>query len=103
MDNILETNKPLATAYYLYEDIEQIWMQKNKEEALGQLEYWCRQAQESKLYYFKKVAASLMARRTGISVWYDYKTPKSNIIILHLLVDSTVVESRNIMRDGVHL
>ena len=34
MDNILETNKPLATAYYLYEDIDQIWMQKNKEEAL---------------------------------------------------------------------
>lgn len=34
LDNILETNKPLATAYYLYEDIDQIWMQKNKEEAL---------------------------------------------------------------------
>ncbi|MCK6144957.1 transposase, partial [Prevotella intermedia] len=67
LDNILETNKPLATAYYLYEDIDQIWMQKNKEEALRQLE----------LYYFKKVAASLMARRTGISAWYDYKTPKS--------------------------
>ena len=35
LDNISETNKPLATAYYLYEDIDQIWMQKNKEEALG--------------------------------------------------------------------
>lgn len=38
LDNILETNKSLATAYYLYEDIDQIWMQKNKEEALRQLE-----------------------------------------------------------------
>ena len=45
LDNILETNKSLGTAYYLYEDIDQIWMQKKKEEALGQLEYWCRQAQ----------------------------------------------------------
>ena len=79
LDNILETNKPLATAYYLYEDIDQIWMQKNKEEALGQLEYWCRQAQESKLYYFKKVAASLMARRTGISVWYDYQISNAGV------------------------
>ncbi len=55
LDNILETNKPLATAYYLYEDIDQIWMQKNKEEALRQLEYWCRQAQESKLYYSRRL------------------------------------------------
>ena len=69
----------MATAYYLYEDIDQIWMQKNKEEALGQLEYWCRQAQESKLYYFKKVATSLMARRTGISAWYDYKISNARV------------------------
>ena len=79
MDNILETNKPLATAYYLYEDIDQIWMQKNKEEALGQLEYWCRQAQESKLYYFKKATASLMARRTRISAWYDYQISNAKV------------------------
>ncbi|WP_232220196.1 ISL3 family transposase, partial [Prevotella falsenii] len=48
-DNILETNKPLATAYYLYEDIDQVWMQKDKEQALEQLIYWCKQAEDSNL------------------------------------------------------
>lgn len=76
MDNILETNKPLAMAYYLYEDIDQIWMQDSREEALEQLRYWCKLAEDSKLYYFRKAAASLMARREGILAWYNF--PMSN-------------------------
>lgn len=76
LDNILETNKPLAMAYYLYEDIDQIWMQDSREEALEQLRYWCKLAEDSKLYYFRKAAASLMARREGILAWYNF--PMSN-------------------------
>jgi len=72
-DNILKTNEPLFKAYYLKEDVAQIWMQKNKAEGEKQLIYWCDRARESKLPAMIKVANTLMAKRTGILAWYDCK------------------------------
>ena len=37
LDNILQTNTPLFHAYYLKEDLDQIWMQDNKEDAEKQV------------------------------------------------------------------
>ena len=71
--NILSTNEPLFKAYYLKEDIAQIWMQNNKVEAEEQLRYWCDRAIESKLPAMVKVANTLLAKRTGILAWYDCK------------------------------
>ena len=71
--NILATNEPLFKAYYLKEDIGQIWMQPNKEEAEKQLQYWCDRAKESKLPAMVKCANSLLSHRTGILAWYDAK------------------------------
>ena len=71
LDNILQTNTPLFHAYYLKEDIDQIWMQKSKEEGEKQLCYWCERARETKLKPFIKVANTLMAKRTGILAWYE--------------------------------
>jgi len=71
--NILATNEPLFKAYYLKEDIDQIWMQPNKEEAEKQLQYWCERAKESKLPAMVKCANSLLSHRTGILAWYDAK------------------------------
>ena len=71
--NILATNEPLFKAYYLKEDIDQIWMQPNKEEAEKQLQYWCDRAKESKLPAMIKCANSLLSHRTGILAWYDVK------------------------------
>ena len=71
--NILATNEPLFKAYYLKEDIDQIWMQPNKEEAEKQLQYWCDRAKESKLPAMVKCANSLLSHRTGIFAWYDAK------------------------------
>ena len=48
-ENILQTNKPLFHAYYLKEDLEQIWMQSSKQQAEKQLIYWCERAKETKL------------------------------------------------------
>lgn len=70
-DNILKTNEPLFKAYYLKEDINQLWMQTDKEQAEKYLQYWCDRARESKLPAMVKVANSLLARRTGILAWYD--------------------------------
>ncbi len=71
--NILNTNEPLFKAYYLKEDIDQIWMQPTKQEGEKQLEYWCARARESKLPAMVKCANSLLAHRTGILAWYDKK------------------------------
>jgi len=66
-------NEPLFKAYYLKEDIDQIWMQPNKEEAEKQLQYWCDRAKESKLPAMVKCANSILSHRTGILAWYDAK------------------------------
>ena len=79
LDNILETNTPIFHAYYLREDLDQIWMQDSKEEAERQLAYWCERARETKLKPFIKVANTLMARRTGILAWYD--APVTNAML----------------------
>lgn len=79
LDNILQTNMPLFNAYYLKEDLDQIWMQANKEEGGKQLAYWCERAKESKLKPFNKVARTLLARRTGILAWYD--APVTNALL----------------------
>lgn len=73
LENILQTNEPLYKAYYLKEDLDQIWTQLNKEEAEKQLQYWCKRAQESKLLPMIKVANMLLSKRTGILAWYDCK------------------------------
>ncbi len=70
-NNILQTNEPLFKAYYLKEDLCQIWMQEDKAAGEEQLKYWCERARESKLPAMVKVANSLQARRTGILAWYD--------------------------------
>ena len=72
-ENILQTNEPLFKAYYLKEDLCQIWMQKDKQAGEEQLKYWCERAQESKLPAMVKAANSLLAKRTGILAWYDCK------------------------------
>lgn len=79
LDNILKTNTPLFHAYYLKEDLDQIWTQESKEEGEKQLLYWCERARETKLSPFIKVANTLMARRTGILAWYD--APVTNAIL----------------------
>jgi transposase len=71
LDNILRTNTPLFHAYYLKEDLDQIWMQQTREEGERQLLYWYERAREIKLRPFIKAANTLMARRTGILAWYD--------------------------------
>lgn len=72
-ENILQTNEPLFKAYYLKEDLCQIWMQKDKQAGEEQLKYWCERAKESKLPAMIKAANSLLAKRTGILAWYDCK------------------------------
>lgn len=79
LDNILQMNTPLFHAYYLKEDLDQIWMQKSKDEGEKQLAYWCERARETGLKPFIKVANTLMAKRSGILAWYE--APVTNAML----------------------
>ena len=68
----LEMNQPLATAYYLKEDLRQFWMQKNKKDAEDFLYDWIYRAGTSGIPQLLKFARILAAYRSGILSWYDY-------------------------------
>ena len=71
LDNALELNKPLSQAYYLKEQLKDIWTQTNKQEAEEVLDDWIKQAKESKIPQLINMADTLSAHRTGILAWYD--------------------------------
>ena len=71
LDNALAMNEPLSKAYYLKEQLREIWSQISKEEAEAVLDDWVKQARESKIPQLMRMAATLLAHRIGIQAWYD--------------------------------
>ena len=71
LDNALAMNKPLSKAYYLKEQLREIWTQPFKAQAEAVLEDWVKQARESNIPQLMKMAATIMAYRSGILAWYD--------------------------------
>lgn len=54
LDNVLNLNEPLMIAYYLKEDLREIWNQTNKDDAELVLNEWVRQAMDSKYSHWSK-------------------------------------------------
>ena len=69
--NALEMNKPLSQAYYLKEQLREIWTQPQKTNAEKVMHDWVKQARKSKVPQLMKMADTVMAYRTGILAWYD--------------------------------
>ena len=67
----LKLNQPLATAYYLKDDLRQLWEQQNKCSAGDFLFDWMRRAEASGITLLKKFAHTLAAHQTGLLAWYD--------------------------------
>lgn len=76
LQKALELNAPLATAYYLKEDLRQVWSKRTKEHAARFLTGWCQRAEASKVPILDKFGKLLMGYRSAILAWYDY--PISN-------------------------
>ena len=72
LQEALRINKPLATAYYLKEDLRQLWSQENKEKAEDYLDHWLTKAWSSGITMLKKFANTLSVHRSGILAYYDY-------------------------------
>jgi len=65
-------NAPLATAYYMKEDLRQLWSQPDKKAAEAFLNGWVRRAQNAGITMLQQFAKTLQTHRRGILAWYDY-------------------------------
>ena len=73
LEAALRINQPLATAYYMKEDLRQFWKQPSYEVAASFLQDWINRAAVSGIKMLKKFANTLGAYRTGLLAFYDYK------------------------------
>lgn len=73
LTDALQLNQPLSCAYYLKEDLRQIWLQPNKEKAQLVLADWIKRAETSGIKMLMKFAKTLTAFQSGILSYYDYR------------------------------
>lgn len=69
----LRLNQPLAIAYYLKEDLRQIWSQPDKRTARRVLRDWLARARASKIPMLVKFADTLEEYQEGILNYYKFK------------------------------
>jgi len=69
----LTLNQPLATAYYLREDLSQFWEQPDKAAAEHFLQDWINRAFSSGIRMLNQFAKTLASRRRGLLAYYDFK------------------------------
>jgi transposase len=72
LEAALKINQPLATVYYMKEDLRQFWKQPNQDKAHSFLADWINRASVSGITMLKKFAMTLGALRTGLLAYYDY-------------------------------
>ncbi len=72
----LRLNESLAMAYYLKDDLKQLWEQPGKFAARMKLLDWYHQALASGVRILQDFARTLLAHSHGILAWYDH--PISN-------------------------
>ena len=76
LNQALELNQPLAIAYYLKEDLRQLWLQETKMDAERFLDDWISQAEDSQVPLLSKFAKTFSKHRQGLLAYYD--NPISN-------------------------
>jgi len=73
LQEALALNQPLATAYYLKEDLRQLWSYPNKRAAKAFLKDWVARARASGTKMLVKFADTLMAHASGILAYYNFR------------------------------
>jgi len=72
LQDALHLNAPLATAYYLKEDLRQIWNQLDKRTARRVLRDWLARARASGIRMLVQFADTLEEHQKGVLAYYDY-------------------------------
>jgi transposase len=68
----LELNQPLAAAYYMKEDLRQVWDQPDKKTAKDFIADWVYRAASSAIPMLVKMARTIASHYQGILAYYDY-------------------------------
>lgn len=68
----LELNRPLATAYYLKEELDLFWNQPDKHAAKSFLADWIARAEASGIRALRTFARTLAIHRNQMLAWYDH-------------------------------
>ena len=72
LEEALNLNKSLATAYYLKEDLRQLWFQENKKQATDHLDDWIARAKSSNIKMLLTFSKTFVKHRNGILAYYDF-------------------------------
>lgn len=72
LNEALSMNKPLSEAYYLKEDLRQLWCQRTYSAAKSYLTAWLKRAWGTCSKAIHKLANTIAAHRTGILNWFIY-------------------------------
>jgi transposase len=73
LEEALRVNKPLATAYYMKEDLRQLWTQPDKATAERVLNDWIARAEASGIRMLQDFARTLAEHRSGLLAYYDHR------------------------------
>lgn len=79
LQEALRLNAPLATAYYMKEDLRQFWNQQDKGTASIIIDSWINRALTSGIRALQKVARTIAAHKSGILNWYDHPITSGKI------------------------
>lgn len=72
LEEALKLNKSLSAAYYMKEDLRQLWSQHNKQKAGNFLVDWLFRALTSGIDMLRDFAYTLITHMEGILAYYDY-------------------------------
>jgi transposase len=72
LQEALRLNQPLATAYYLKEDLRQFWEQPHTTAARNFFTSWYLRAMSSGIRVMQQIAKTLRLYLDGLLAWYEY-------------------------------
>ena len=72
LEEALRLNAPLATAYYLKEELGEFWEQDDREEAEAFLLDWIHRAESTDIRMLRQFARTLRFHAHGLLAYYDY-------------------------------
>jgi len=72
LEEALRVNRPLAEAYYLKEELNLLWRQKDAKQAERFLTGWVARARATKIRPLIKFGNMLLSHSTGIFNWYQH-------------------------------
>ena len=73
LEAALEFNKPLATAYYLKEDLRTLWLFSDRASGKSWLRSWVKEAEASQIGEMAKMAKTLREHEDGILAYFKHR------------------------------